>query len=334
MRFAVIGAGGIGTLVAVLLARGGAGVVLLARPSAAAAIRERGGRIEGPLAGSGNVHFDVVDDAAALRADVAIVCVKAHQLEGVVASCAATLAAARSIVLMQNGIPWWYFNAVPGVHAGRQIAAVDPHGRLAAAFPPAKVVGCVVEAAGQLLEPGVVRSGAAARFTLGAPDNTPGPGSEELAAALRAGGAEAIPTTDIRAAVWKKLLGNISMPMSALTRATPRELCDDPVVYAFLVELLAEILQVAAAYGVELGITPQARLEQTRAVGMHPPSMLQDLLAGRKLELDALTGAALELGALAGVPMPSTQRLDALTRLLETSLLERHRLGRGGPPAA
>lgn len=322
-------------MVAVLLARGGADVVLLARPAAAAAIRERGARLNGPLAGDDPVtRFDVVDDPAALRGDVAILCVKAHQLEAATASCAAALAAAGAIVVMQNGIPWWYFFGTSGPNANRRISAVDPDGRIAAAVPAAKVVGGVVEAAGQVLEPGVVRTGAAARFTLGAPDGTPGPRTVELAAALRAGGAEAIPTTDIRAAVWKKLLGNISLPMSALTRATPREMCETPEVFAFLTELLAEILAVASAYGVELGVTPVQRLEQTRQMGAHPPSMLQDLLAGKKLEIDALTGAALELGALAGVPMPAMRRLDAMTRLLETSLLEHGRRGSGGPSTA
>jgi 2-dehydropantoate 2-reductase len=322
VRFAVIGAGGIGTLVAVLLARGGSDVVLLARPAVAAAIRARGARIDGPLAqGDAFVPLEVTDDPHAVRADVAIVCVKAHQLESVIDAYGGVLSAARAIVVMQNGIPWWYFSGVPGPHANRRIAAVDPDGRIGAAIPAANVVGGVVEAAGHVLEPGVVRSGAAARFTLGAPDGTVGPGTPELTAALIAGGAEAIATTDIRMAVWRKLLGNVApLPMSALTRAVPREMCDTPEILAFMVDVLTETLAVASAYGVELGITAAERLEQTRRVGAHPPSMLQDLLAGKKLELDALTGAALELGDLAGVPMPATRRLDAMTRLLQHSL--------------
>ena len=323
MRYAVIGAGGVGTLVAVLLARAGSDVVLYARSAAAAAIRRRGGgTIDGPLGRDGElVPLDVTDDPAALRAQVAILCVKAHQLEGVIASCRVALDAAEAIVVMQNGIPWWYFSGLPGPHANRRIAAVDPDGTIGAAIPAGKVVGGVVEAAGLVLEPGVVRTGASARFTLGAPDGTVGPHTPALAAALTAAGVEAIATTAIRAAVWRKLLGNAApLPMSALTRSVPRDFCADPDVFAFMAEVLREIIAVAATYGITLDVTAEERLEQTRKVGAHPPSMLQDLLAGKKLELAALTGAAIELGELAGVPMPATRRLDAMTRLLATAL--------------
>jgi 2-dehydropantoate 2-reductase len=323
MRYAVIGAGGIGTLVAVLLARAGSDVVLLARSAAAAAIRKRGGgTIDGPLGRDGElVKLEVTDDPAALRAQVVILCVKAHQLEGAIASCRGALDAAEAIVVMQNGIPWWYFAGLPGPHANRRIAAVDPGGTIGAAIPPAKVVGGVVEAAGLVLEPGVVRTGASARFTLGAPDGTAGPHTAALAAALNAGGVEAIASNEIRTAVWRKLLGNAApLPMSALTRSVPRDFCADPDVFAFMADVLREIIAVAATYGVKLDVTAEERLEQTRKVGAHPPSMLQDLLAGKKLELAALTGAAIELGELAGVAMPATRRLDAMTRLLATAL--------------
>jgi len=323
VRFAVIGAGGIGTLVAVLLARAGSDVVLYARPAAAAAIRARGGgSIDGPLGrGGALVPLAVTDDPAALRADVAILCVKAHQLAAAVADCRAALDAAASIVVMQNGIPWWYFSGVAGPLANRRVQAADPDGRIGAAIPPAKVVGGVVEAAGLVLEPGLVRTGASARFTLGAPDGTAGPHTVELVAALTAAGVEAIATTEIRAAVWRKLLGNAApLPMSALTRSVPRDFCANPDVFAFMADVLREIIAVAAKLGITLDVTPEERLEQTRRVGAHPPSMLQDLLAGKKLELDALTGAAIELGALVDVPMPATRRLDAMTRLLATAL--------------
>ncbi len=308
VRFAVIGAGGIGTLVAVLLARAGSDVVLFARPAAANAIRTRGGgTIDGPLGRNGEVvPLAVTADPAALRADAAIFCVKAHQLADAAADCRDAIAAAASVVVMQNGIPWWY-----------PVRASDPDGRVAAAIPPAKIVGGVVEAAGLVLEPGVVRTGASARFTLGAPDGTTGPHTEALAAALTAAGVEAVATTEIRAAVWRKLLGNAApLPMSALTRSVPRDMCADPDVFAFMADVLREIIAVAAADGITLDVTPEERLEQTRRVGAHPPSMLQDLLASKKLELDALTGAAIEVGERAGIAMPATRRLDAMTRLL------------------
>lgn len=323
MRFAVIGAGGVGTLVAVLLARGGSEVVLFARPAVAAAVRARGGgRIDGPLGRDGAlVPLAVTADARELQPEVAIVCVKAHQLDGVVETCGAALAAARTVVVMQNGIPWWYFAGAAGPNAGRRITAVDPEGRLEGTIPAAKVVGGVVEAAGLLLEPGVVRSGAAARFTLGNAAGAPSADASALANALGAGGADGLVTDDIRFAVWRKLLGNLpQLPMAALTRATPREMCDEPAVMAAMIELAEETLALARAYGYDLGIGAAERMEQSRRVGSHLSSMLQDLLAGRKLELDALCGAPLELAELAGVPMPATQRIDGMARLLEQSL--------------
>jgi 2-dehydropantoate 2-reductase len=325
VRYAVIGAGGVGTLVAVLLARGGSEVVVFARPAAAVALRARGGRIDGPLGRDGAVvPLEVTDEPDELRADVAIVCVKAHQLAEIVERCAAALRSARAVAVLQNGIPWWFFAGRPGPHAGRRIAAADADGRIAAVLPAEKVVGGIVEAAALLLEPGVVRAGAAARFTLGAPNDAPSSAAQELAGALAAGGADAIATTDIRTAVWRKLLGNLpQLPVAALTRATPAELCDQPVVMETMIEIADETLALARAYGCELGVTAAERMEQSRRMGSHLPSMLQDLLAGKRLELDGLSGAALELGALAGVPMPATRRVDGLCRLLEQSLARR-----------
>lgn len=326
MRFAVIGAGSIGTLVAALLGRGGADVVLYARrPEMAAAIRRDGARIEWPLAHDDPVvRLEATSDPETLRADVVITCVKAHQLEGVVEQCGAAIAAAERVVVMQNGIPWWYFLAGDVPHAGRRIVACDPHERLAAAIPAAKVVGGVVEASGHVIRPGVVLSGAAARFRLGSPDGAPGAVAEELAAALTAGGGQGIATPDIREAIWLKLLGNLPfLPMSAITRAVPAEMCSDPEIRAFCADVMSEALALAAALGKPLAIDVEERMEQTRKFGTHVPSMLQDLLARNSLELDALTGATLELAALCDVPAPATRRLDALVRMLERSLAVR-----------
>jgi 2-dehydropantoate 2-reductase len=322
MRYAILGAGGIGTLAAVLMARGGADVVLYARPEAAVAINRDGGFVDGPLSqGGARVALKATADPAALAADVVILAVKAHQIESVIATCGAAIARAQTVVVMQNGIPWWFFAGRSGADADRSVVACDPHGRITVAIPSSKVVGCVVEAAGLVLSPGRVRSGATARFTFGTPFGAPTPVVDALAAAITAGGGEGVATADIRMAVWRKLLGNLPfLPMSALTRAVPAEMCADPEIRAFCGEVMSEAIAVAAAYGSVIEVSVDERMEQTRKVGQHPPSMLQDLRAGKKLELDALTGATLELAQLAGVPTPATRRLDALTRLLEHAL--------------
>ena len=114
-----------------------------------------------------------------------------------------------------------------------------------------------------------------------------------------------------------KILGNVAFnPISALTRATLAGMARDLPVNAVVRSIMAEAEAVAAKLGLELPISIDQRIAGAEKVGEHKTSMLQDLEAGRPLELEAIVGAVVELGDRLGVAMPHTRTVYACARLL------------------
>jgi 2-dehydropantoate 2-reductase len=194
---------------------------------------------------------------------------------------------------------------------------VDPGGRIAATIDPARVVGCVVYAATTIEAPGIVRNREARRFRLGEPDRSIGTRIRSIADAFVAAELEAPIDADIRAELWLKMLGNTSFnPISALTRATLVDMATDPLVRELAREMMAECVAIATRIGVTLPATIDERLDVARRVGAHKTSMLQDLEAGRPMEIEAVIGAVAELGARLDIPTPATNHVYALVKLL------------------
>jgi 2-dehydropantoate 2-reductase len=325
MKVAVLGAGAIGAYVGAALARGGADVTLVARGPQLEALRERGVTVRSER-GDFSAQPAATGDARSIGpVDVVILAVKAYQIEPLLDSLPSLFGDGdgnddrdgTAVVAMQNGIPWWYFSGAGGPHDGRVVRSVDPDGRIARAIEPRRVVGCVVYAATAIEAPGIVRHVEGTRFSLGDPAGGVSARTRRIAEAFAAGGLKAPLESDLRPEIWTKLLGNASFnPISALTRATLSSMCDDPPVEALAAEMMREIVAVAAAHGVTLPISIEQRIDGARRVGPHKTSMLQDLEAGKPLELDALTGSVLELGELANVATPATRHVYALTKLL------------------
>jgi 2-dehydropantoate 2-reductase len=115
---------------------------------------------------------------------------------------------------------------------------------------------------------------------------------------------------------WVKLLGNVSFnPVSALTLATAERLIADREVKDYMVAIMREVLAIGRAVGVDADIDPEARIDMARDLGKFKTSMLQDLEAGKALEIDGLLTGTLEVARKAGVPAPFTQSLSGLARL-------------------
>jgi len=319
--FCVVGAGAIGAYVGASLARGGAPVTLIARGPHLAAMRAKGVTVRSER---GDFHADVTatDDIETVgTVDCVIVALKAHQIVGMLPKILTLVHAETRVMSMQNGIPWWYFQGQDGPHAGLTLESVDPGGTLARAFDPRRVVGCVIYSSTELAEPGVVQHVEGTRYALGTPSGTIDAPLEAIAAAFVAGGLKAPIEADLRAQIWVKLLGNASLnPISALTRATIAQMTNDPATTAVIREMMEECVAVAAALGVELPISIEKRIDGARRVGDHKTSMLQDVDAGRPLELDVLSGAVVELGERLGVPVPATRHVHALAKRLDASL--------------
>ncbi|MCE2908991.1 MAG: 2-dehydropantoate 2-reductase [Burkholderiaceae bacterium] len=325
MKFTIVGAGAIGGYLGTRLALAGEDVTFIARRRNLEAINAEGFRLvleDGTQEHARNVRA-VERMAEAGPQDVVLLTLKAHQLREVVAELPALYGPDTVVVSMVNGVPWWYFHALGGPHEGRAVTRVDPDGAIARAIPPERVIGSVVYPAAELVAPGLVKLVEGNRFTVGEPSNERTPRVEALSQALMKAGFKAPVSRDIRSELWIKLWGNLSFnPISALTHATLEGICRFAPTRELARRMMAEGQSVAEALGVRFKITLEQRLAGAEAVGAHKTSMLQDVEAGRALELEALVGAVIELGQIAGVATPTIEAVYAATKLLEHSVLQ------------
>ena len=319
MKIAVVGLGAIGGLMAARLAAAGHAVCGLARGTTLAAVRARGLRVT--IGGQQtSTPIPASDDARALGPqELVIVALKGPALAAAAPSLQPLIGAHTVVMPAMNGVPWWFLQAaLAGVPlADRRLASVDPDGRIEALLPLAQVLGCVVHLTCTSPEPGVVRHGFGERLIVGEPGGGGSARLDAVCAALAQAGFQAEASTDIRRDIWFKLWGNMTMnPVSALTGAASDRILDDPLVRAFILRTMEEARQVGARIGCPIDQSGQARLAVTRELGGFKTSMLQDVLAGRPIELDALVGAVHEIGARVGVATPNIGALFGLTRLM------------------
>jgi 2-dehydropantoate 2-reductase len=318
MKICVYGAGAIGGLIAGRLARRGQDVSVIARGANLEAIRSGGLRLRSGA--EGEVHVASVraeQDPARLGAqDCVIVAVKGHDLPAVAAGIGPLLGPATSIVTAMNGVPWWFFDRLAFGGGKLRLASLDPGGALSRAMPTSRIVGCVVHFAASTPEPGLVSHAMGHRLILGEPGGAIGERTRAIADACESAGFEVLRSAEIEKEIWVKLLGNVSFnPVSALTLSTSDRLIADPLVKGYMVSVMREVLAIGRKVGVDAAIDPEARIDMARALGSFKTSMLQDLEAGKPLEIDGLLTGALEIARLAAVPAPYTESLLGLVRL-------------------
>jgi 2-dehydropantoate 2-reductase len=318
MRFAILGAGAIGAYVGAALSRGGADVTLIARGAHLAAMRSGGVRVLSPR-GDFTAHPPATDDLAAVAdADVVFVALKAYSLPGIAPRLGSLLAPGAAAVWAQNGIPWWYFQSLPDPPGGGGLESVDPGGVVTRSIQPQHNVGCVVYCSTEIVEPGVIRHIEGTRFTIGEPDGSTTERCKAISEAFAAGGLKAPVEARLRDQIWLKLVGNVAFnPVTALTRATLGELGTVPEMHDLLRAVFAECATVAGRLGIRFPVSLERRLEAGLAVGDHKTSMLQDLEAGKRLELDCMTGAVAELAERLGVDVPHVRTIHACAKLLD-----------------
>ena len=318
MRFAVLGAGAIGAYLGAALARGGADVVLIARGAHLDAMRRHGVHVLSPR-GDFEAHPAATDDLGAVGgADCVVLGVKSYSLPELAPRISPLLAPDACVLPAQNGVPWWFLQRFDGRLAGSVIETVDPGGTITAAIAPERVVGCVPYPAAEIAEPGVIRHVEGTRFAIGEPDGATSERVRAISQAFVAGGLKAPVEERIRDQLWLKLIGNVAFnPVTALTGATLGELDRVPAMVELLRAVMEEVASVGAALGIDLPVPIERRLEAGLAVGGHKTSMLQDLEAGKPLELGCMTGAVLELAYRLGVPVPHVETVHACTTLLD-----------------
>lgn len=323
MKIAIIGAGAIGGYVGARLALAGNEVTFMVRGANLQAIRANGIRLllqDGSEQVAANVH--ATDDYAAPGPqDLVILAMKAHQLEAVADQLPALLGPDTPVVTMQNGIPYWYFHNHGGALAGSRLDSVDPGRTLAEKIPPARVIGCVVYPASELLAPGVVRHIEGDRFPLGELDGSASERVMRISECFSAAGFKAPVLNDIRGEIWLKLWGNLTFnPISSLSHSTLQDICQYPPSRELAASMMREAQQVAQKLGIEFRVTLDKRIAGAEKVGRHKTSMLQDIEAGRAPEIDALVGSVAELGRLTATPTPHIDSVYALVKLLARAM--------------
>jgi 2-dehydropantoate 2-reductase len=315
VKVAIVGLGAVGGLIAARLARAGHGVSALARGTTLARVRADGVQVESAR-DAFSARFPVSDDAAALGPqELVVIAVKAPALAAVAATIAPLVGPDTMLLPAMNGVPWWFLPAA--LPAQAPLGSVDPGGRLLAQLPLARVLGCVVHLAASSPAPGRVRHTVGERLIVG---EAAGGGSarvDAVCAALASAGFQAEASADVRGDVWYKLWGNMTInPVSALTGALSDAILDDTLVREFVLRCMAEAAEIGARIGCPIAQSGADRLAVTRELGAFRTSMLQDVDAGRPIELDALVTAVHEIAGRVGVATPSIAALLGLTRLM------------------
>jgi 2-dehydropantoate 2-reductase len=321
MRVTVLGAGAVGGWLAAGLARAGVPVAVLARGATLAALRANGLTL---LQGEAREAFPVTasDDPADLPpADILLLGLKSHDLPAALPLVERLLGPETLVATAQNGLPWWFLQGFGGSAEGLALESVDPGGALARAIPVERVLGGVAHVGSRVEAPGVVRLMKQDRMLYGDPSGRHPQALVALVGALERGGIPAQAVPDIRMEVWLKLWGNSNMnPLSALSRADMLAMLDDPGVAGLVEGMMREMAAIGARIGLPIAQSIRERLVTTRRLGAFRTSMLQDLEAGRALELGPVLGCLVELAQRLGEPAPLLAGIHGLARLLDRNL--------------
>ena len=328
MRVAVLGAGAIGAYVGAALHRAGADVHLIARGAHLEAMRTSGVRVLSPR-GDFTAHPNATDDPREVGpVDYVFLGLKANSYASSKSMIEPLLHETTAIIAAQNGIPWWYFQRLPGPYEGYRIESVDPGGAVTAALPLERAIGCVVYAATEIEAPGVIRHLEGTRFSIGEPDGTISSRCGAFSEAAVAGGLKCPVEPDLRKDIWVKLMGNIAFnPISALARATMAGICRHRGTRDLVVTMMRETIDVARRVGCDPPVSIERRLAGAERTGEHKTSTLQDLEKGKPLELDVILAAVVELANLTGAHTPILRAIHAVSDLLSEQVAK----AAGGP---
>lgn len=316
MQICIYGAGAIGGFLGVRLGARGHAISAVARGASLAALRSggwqlrmQGTRVQVPVTASEHAQ-DLGTQ------DLVVVAVKAPAMAAVAQGIGPLLGPDTIVLTAMNGVPWWFFAGMPGPCAGMPLATLDPDGAIAAAIPIAHVIGCVVHASCTAPEPGVVQHVTGHRLIMGEPAGGESARVAALASALTDAGFEASASARIQQDIWYKLWGNMTMnPVSAFTGATVDRILDDPLANGFCRAVMNEAKAIGAAIGCPIEQTADDRNAVTRKLGAIRTSMLQDVTAGKPIELDALLTVVREIAQRTNIATPNLDALLGLTRV-------------------
>ena len=332
----IYGAGAIGGWLGTKLAQADCEVSVVARGATLEALRMHGLRLEHPSAvrpelveepaqaSTGSAPTEISSVAVRSSAspadlgvqDLVIVAVKAPAMADVAQAIGPMIGPDTIVLTAMNGVPWWFFEGFGAQYAGTRLKAVDPDGAIARAIPATHIIGCVVHASCSLNSPGFVRHHFGNKLIVGEPSGEKTPRITALVTLLERAGFETVLSDQIQKDAWYKLWGNMTVnPVSAMTGATTDLIMGDDLVRGFISKVMLEAREIGARIGIPIAQQPEDRHQITRKLGSFKTSMLQDVEAGKPVELDALVTVVKELGELTQVPTPFTDALLGLARL-------------------
>ncbi|CAM2183629.1 2-dehydropantoate 2-reductase [Paraburkholderia sacchari] len=318
MKICIFGAGAIGAMMGVQMARAGADVSFVARGPHLAAMRERGARLL--MDGEEYVaNVRCTNDPRELGVqDVVIITLKAHSVAGVIDSMQPLIGKHTAIVTGTNGIPYWYFYRHGGKFEGSRLESIDPDGSQWTRLGPERAIGCVLYPAAEIEEPGVIRHVYGKKFPIGEPSGERTSRIVQLHEVMTAAGFDAPIRENIRDEIWLKLWGNLCFnPISALTHATLDIITEDPATRAVARTMMLEAQRIAEQFGVNFRVDVERRINGAGAVGAHKTSMLVDLEQRRPMEIDPLLTVVQEMGQLVGEATPAIDTVLALIKQRE-----------------
>ncbi len=322
MKVCVVGAGAIGGYLGVRIAQQGHEVSLIARGPHLAAIKEKGLTLrQGGEEACVRDVFATDDMTECGPQDVVLLALKSHQIVPVVDPLKTLLGPETVMVALQNGIPWWYFQGNGGEYENRIVETVDPGGMLANSIDPKCIIGCIAYPAATIAEPGVIQHIEGDRFPVGELDNGESDRLNMVSELFIEAGFKSRLLTDIRSEIWLKLWGNLTFnPISALTHSTLVDICQYPKTRELATTMMTEAQAIAERLGASLRVTIERRIDGAESVGKHKTSMLQDVEAGKPLEIDGMLGVVIELGEMTGVETPALKALYACASLLNQKI--------------
>jgi len=323
MRICIVGAGAIGSLLGVKLAKSGQEVSFIDRGEQLAAIQSEGLTLRMTDGSSSAIDkLNASDNCHDLGShDLIILALKAHQIRFVAEHLGALMSIDTVVMTVQNGLPWWYFQKHKGELNNLTLNTLDPTGSIKANIDADRIIGCVAYAAASVGSPGVVDHIEGSRFTLGELNGEKSERCNLIAAMLVNAGLKSYVVEDIRAEIWLKAWGSLSFnSISALTRATMVDICRFSDTRKLAENMMLEAQTIANKLGVEFRHSIAKRIAGAESVGPHKTSMLQDVEAKRELEIDALIGSILELATLTDTPAPIIETVYACIKLLNNEL--------------
>ena len=333
MKICVVGAGAIGGYLAVRLARAGQDVSVIARGPHLAAIQAKGLKLvedEQELIADNLTATDRIRDLEVQ--DVVLLALKAHQVAPVAKDLPALFGPDTVMVTLQNGIPWWYFQKLGGPYADRVVETVDPGGVLFKSIDPDRLLGCIAYPAAAIAEPGVIRHIEGNRFPIGELDGSNSERAQKVFTAFTDAGLKSRVLDDVRSEIWLKLWGNLTFnPISALTHSTLVDMCQFPLTRTLASTMMTEAQTIGERLGAQFRVPMERRISGAESVGKHKTSMLQDVEAGKPLEIDGMLGVVVELAEITGVEVPTLRALHACVSLLDKTIREEGIRVKGSP---